>query len=87
MAWGKPVIGTKVGGIPDIVEHNKNGLLVPPGNEIALASAIIRLADSQELRTSMGLAGRKRVKENFSIKEMTKRSVQHYEEVLSEKKY
>ena len=87
MAWGKPVVGTKVGGIPDIVEHNKNGLLVPPGNEIALASAIIRLADSQELRTSMGLAGRKRVKENFSIKEMTKRSVQHYEEVLSEKKF
>ena len=46
---GKPVIGTKVGGIPDIVEHNKNGLLVPPGNEIALASSIIRLADSHEL--------------------------------------
>ena len=87
MAWGKPVVGTKVGGIPDIVEHNKNGILVPPGNEIALASAIIRLADSHALRSSMGLAGRKRVKENFSIEEMTKRTVQHYEEVLSVKKF
>ena len=87
MAWGKPVVGTKVGGIPDIVEHNKNGILVHPGSEIELASAIIRLADSHELRSSMGLAGRKRVKENFSVTEMIKRSVQHYEEVLSAKKF
>jgi glycosyltransferase involved in cell wall biosynthesis len=87
MAWGKPVIGTNVGGIPDVVEHNKNGILVPSGNEIELASAIIRLADSHELRSSMGVEGRKRVQENFSVTEMTKRSVQHYEEVLSEKKY
>ena len=87
MAWGKPVIGTKVGGIPDVVEDNKNGILVPPGNEIELASAIIRLADSHELRSSMGLAGRKRIKENFSVEEMARRSVQHYGELLSGKKY
>jgi glycosyltransferase involved in cell wall biosynthesis len=87
MAWGKPVIGTKVGGIPDVVDDNKNGILVPPGNEIELASAIIRLADSHELRSSMGLAGRKRIKENFSVEEMARRSVQHYGELLLGKKY
>ena len=87
MAWGKPVIGTTVGGIPDIVEHNNNGILVPRGNEIELASAIIRLAGSHELRSSMGLAGRQRVKENFSVQKMTNQSLDHYKEVLSKKKY
>jgi glycosyltransferase involved in cell wall biosynthesis len=87
MSRGKPVIGTNVGGIPDIVSHNKDGILVPPGNEIDLAAAIIRLADSPKLRSSMGLAGRKKMKENFSVTEMTKRSVQYYEEVLSGKRY
>ena len=87
MAFGKPVIGTNVGGIPDVVEHNQTGILIEPGDQNELARAILRLADSTELRSSMGNAGRKRVKEMFSIPKMASRSVKHYEDVLSGKKY
>ena len=86
MAYGKPVIGTNVGGIPDVVEHNTNGILVTPGDQNELAEAILKLANSSKLRVSMGNAGRKRVKEKFSIPEMASNSVKLYEEVLSKKK-
>ena len=50
---GKPLIGTKIGGIPEIVRDGVNGILVTPANPNALASAIIRLLSDKELRTSM----------------------------------
>lgn len=55
---GLPVIGTRVGGIPDVVEEGRNGLLVPPADAPALAGAISRLALDEPLRASM--AGRAR---------------------------
>ncbi|MEA3210127.1 MAG: hypothetical protein QOE70_3184 [Chthoniobacter sp.] len=45
-AFGKPVVSTRVGGLPDIVHDGKNGLLVPPGDAPAFAAALERLADS-----------------------------------------
>lgn len=55
LAYGfhKPVVASRVGCLPDIVEDGKTGVLVPPGNADALADAIIRLAQSPELRESM----------------------------------
>lgn len=58
MAGGMPVITTETCGMPDVVENNFNGLLIPPADATALEQAIVRLANSEELRSSLGAAGR-----------------------------
>jgi glycogen(starch) synthase len=50
MALGTPVIGTDHGGIPEVIEHEASGLLVPPGDSGALAAAVVRLMDDDLLR-------------------------------------
>jgi len=55
----RPVIGTDVGGIPDVVKHNENGLLVSPGDPSALARAIDMLADDVGLRVRFGRMARR----------------------------
>lgn len=58
MSYGVPVIGSNIGGIPDIIVDGESGLLVPPGDPGALAAALRRLADDRDLRTTLGAAGR-----------------------------
>jgi glycosyltransferase involved in cell wall biosynthesis len=67
MSCGKACIATDIPGVRDIIEDGKNGLLVPPENVAALAEAIDRLSSSPELRSSFGVAARKRIEERFSI--------------------
>jgi len=57
MACGVPVIGTRVGGIPEIIQHGYNGLLVEPNNSDDLADAIIQLLSDSELRKQLRIAG------------------------------
>lgn len=66
MSLAKPVIGTRVCGIPEQVEDRKTGLIVMPGDADALAEAIHKLAQSPQLRRSMGDAARRRFTELFS---------------------
>ncbi|HET6515291.1 MAG TPA: glycosyltransferase family 4 protein [Thermodesulfovibrionales bacterium] len=73
MAMGRPVIGTKVGGIPDIITDGSNGLLVPPGNEDALAAALSRYLDDGRFRDQMAYGGRRIVEERFSDRIMAER--------------
>jgi glycosyltransferase involved in cell wall biosynthesis len=56
MAAGKPVIGTRVGGTAELIEHGKNGLLILPGDAASLAEVIEWLAESPEQRRSLGQA-------------------------------
>ena len=65
MAYGKPVIGTNIGGTPEQIIHNQTGLLIPPNNPLEMANAIKRLIDDEELRIKMGNEGKRRVHENF----------------------
>ncbi len=67
MAWGLPVIVTPVGGIPEVINHNQNGLLVQPGNQEQLVQAMQNLIRDEELRISLGTAARRRV-ECFEVK-------------------
>jgi glycosyltransferase involved in cell wall biosynthesis len=67
MSWGLPVIATPVGGIPQVVENNVNGLLVAPGDIDGLASAIRRLLEDSELRERVGAAARATVESGFSL--------------------
>jgi glycosyltransferase involved in cell wall biosynthesis len=70
MARNRAVIGTRVGGIPEVVEDGVTGLLVPVGDAKSLAGAIVRLARDGELRAKMGLAGRRRYEQRFTARAM-----------------
>ncbi len=82
MRWGTPVIGTTAGGIPEIVDNGKTGLLVSPEAPDQLAGAIIQLLANSEHRTALGTAGRQKVESEFSAERMTRRMVEVYEEVI-----
>lgn len=66
MACGLPVVSTLVGGVPEIVEDGRTGLLVPPDDGRALGEALLRLLDDPLLAAEMGRAGRRRVEVLFS---------------------
>ncbi len=61
MATGLPVVGTRVGGIPELVQHEETGIVVEPETPSALADALTRLLKDEQLRQSMGQRGRERV--------------------------
>ena len=66
MSMGKPVITTDVGGIPEIIEHRKNGLLVPPGDALSLARAIKELTEDCSLREELASNAIENVARRFS---------------------
>ena len=81
MATGRPVIGARSGGIPDLVADEETGLLVPPGDPAALATALQRLLSSPDLRLRMGRAARTRLRE-FTASSVVPRVEDVYREVL-----
>ena len=82
MAWGKPVIGCDVGGVPEIVEDGETGILIPPEDENALAGAIIKLKD-EKLRAKIGEKGRRKVENDFSNKKMAENTYKIYSDVIN----
>ena len=66
MACGTAVVGTAVGGIPEIIVEEETGLLVPPSKPEAMAAAVNRLVRDPSLATRMGAAGRRRVEDHFT---------------------
>ena len=66
MACGKPVIASRLDGVPEAFIENEHGLLVPPADVVALAEAMRRLAADAGLRARLGGAGRKHIEANFS---------------------
>jgi glycosyltransferase involved in cell wall biosynthesis len=66
MSCGLPVIATTVGGTPEIVAHNKNGVLIPPKNPQAMAKAITELLSNPNLEQKLGKQARHNVEERFS---------------------
>ena len=83
MLAGKPVIASADGGPLEIVEPDRTGLLVPPGDALALGAAIARLLDDSAARARMGAEGRRRAELHFSATAMTKRLEELYEGVLA----
>jgi glycogen(starch) synthase len=82
MRWGTPVIGTTAGGIPEIVQNDESGILVPPGDHTELAAAITALLKDPIRRHRLGDAGRRRVKTHFSAQDMTTKTLAFYSSVL-----
>ncbi len=75
-AIGIPVIGTNAGGVPEIITNNENGLLVPPSEVDALASAIQQLYDDTSLRKHITINGSKTVEKHFSLDVHMKRLIE-----------
>ena len=65
MAMRLPVVTTHIAGIPELVEHDVTGLLLPPGRVDALSDALLRLAADPKLRARLGEAGRRKVEAEF----------------------
>lgn len=83
MACGLPVIASRIGGVVDVVEDGKSGILFEPGDVSGLASAMIRLLQDDELRQRLGLEARKRIVENFSIDRIAEEYIELYEEIIA----
>lgn len=82
LASGLPIVGSTVGGIPELVEHGKNGFLVPPREPIALAAAIRMLADNPDIRAQIGRWNRTQAEANLSWARVTTRYLSVYNGVL-----
>jgi L-malate glycosyltransferase len=78
MACARPIVATRAGGIPEIVEDEVNGLLVPPRDARSLAAAIVRALKDARLRQEMGDAGLARVHERFTVERMVEQTADVY---------
>jgi glycosyltransferase involved in cell wall biosynthesis len=83
MAAGLPVVSTRVGGVPEVVEEGQTGLLAPSGDVPALAEALLRLADDPALRAAMGARARERARALFSEDQMCDAYDRAYREMLA----
>lgn len=82
MACGLPVIASKIGGVVDVVEDGKSGILFEPGDVSRLASAMIKLLNDNELRMRLGKEARKRIVDSFSIDRIADEYISLYERLL-----
>ena len=78
-AAGLPVIASRVGGIPEIIEHQKNGLLIDPNDTSTLVHALKQLVDDSDLRTRLGRALAEKVETHFSFEHMLSATRRVYE--------
>ena len=82
LAIGKPVIATNVGGLPEIIEDNVTGLLIPKEDPAAIATAIIKLADDKELARRLAEKGREKILKDFTLKGMIDKTERVYNLLL-----
>ena len=82
MAHGVPTIATPVGGMPQVIEDGVNGYMMPVDDEERLSGLLCKLMDSQDLRASIGSAGRATISEHFSIERNVEELVRLYRELV-----
>jgi glycosyltransferase involved in cell wall biosynthesis len=84
LAAARPVVSTRVGGVPDVVTDEEDGLLVAPGDVQALATALERLARDPELRARYGANGRRTVLPRYRVERLVDDIDRLYRELLTE---
>jgi len=84
LALERPVVATRVGGIPEVIEHGVNGLLVDPADSSSLAGSIRELIDDRSKAAGLGKAGRIRIEREFSASLMADRMSDMYRSVLND---
>lgn len=78
MSYARPVIGTRVGGIPEVIRHGETGFLVPRCDSAALAEKILLLLEDRDLRERLGQAGRRLAEEKFDLRKNVNELLQLY---------
>lgn len=81
MASARPVVAPRLGGLTEVIEDGVTGRLTPPGDERAIAEAVIALLRDAPARRRMGEQGRARVRERFSLERMVAQTLAVYREV------
>jgi glycosyltransferase involved in cell wall biosynthesis len=84
MALGRPVVVTRVGGLPEVVDDGQEGLLVPPGDPAALAAGIAALLGDGDLRRRMGEAARRRAR-GLDVRHAVRRTEELYAELVADR--
>lgn len=82
MAAGVPVVATRVGGVPELLDDGVEGILVPPGRPDRAAAAVGRLFADPERARALGEAGRKRARARYSVERMVADTLAVYDELL-----
>jgi glycosyltransferase involved in cell wall biosynthesis len=83
LASAKPVVATAVGGVPEIVDNEVNGLLVPPQRADLLSEAIERILLNPQLGQKMGISGYTKVKSDFTFETQTRKLEARYNQIVS----
>ena len=83
MACGKPVIASKIGGIPEVVIDGETGLLFEPGSVRDLISSLKILLNDPLRREEMGKAGRKRAEEFFDVLKVAPKNIEIYKSLIA----
>jgi len=86
MACRKAIVATRTGGIPEVVEHGVNGLLVAPRDHRDMSEAISRLLADDGLREQMAEAGFARVRERFTVERMVAETAAVYERLAGRRR-
>jgi glycosyltransferase involved in cell wall biosynthesis len=82
MACERPIVASRVGGIPEVVVDGVTGLLVPPRDADSLAEALVRLLEDRALAARLAAAGLARVRERFTVDRMVDDTLSTYERLL-----
>ncbi|HYJ15422.1 MAG TPA: glycosyltransferase family 4 protein, partial [Candidatus Limnocylindria bacterium] len=85
MAAGCPVVATRVGGLPDLIEDQSTGCLVPPREPETLANAVLGLFDDPQLARELGKHGRDSVRQRFTVQRLLGDMDDLYTQLLEEK--
>jgi glycosyltransferase involved in cell wall biosynthesis len=82
MMANKPVVATYAGGIPEIIENGKTGLLVPPRDHVALAEKIVEMLENPEKSARLAAAGQKAALADFTTERMVEGTIAVYQGLL-----
>ena len=86
MSFSKPVIGTNIGGIPEVIDHGKNGFLCENENIHDFSNKLTTLLQNKELRYQMGMHGRKKAKKSFDFQNLVTCTEDYYQHIIEKSK-